>query len=291
MFLIYWSVQQKSSVTMNYQYDLMISYCWAEKIVCKKIFEQFNTKGYRIWFDENDMHGNSLSAMANAIENSQCIIVCMSENYEKSNACRHEAEFAYVRQRYIIPLVVQPKYKAREWLGFIIGALIYIDFTKYEFDRAFDMLEAEMKAIEKDANSEKKKIEPKQQDEKSENPVVDPNEKKQVSTKRVNEWTSDDVISWCHTHNLLTFAQLFEYYDGASLLRLHNMAKTNGDNDIFRMLQDDCQRLPNNKQMRLTLTEFVRFQSELDKRLESDASRSKITHTTDTKSGKVCSLL
>ncbi len=49
---------------MNYQFDLMISYCWAEKTVCKKIFERFSTKGYRVWFDEQNMHGDSLSAMA-----------------------------------------------------------------------------------------------------------------------------------------------------------------------------------------------------------------------------------
>ncbi len=285
---------------MNYQYDLMISYCWAEKIVCKKIFEQFNTKGYRIWFDENDMHGNSLSAMANAIENSQCIIVCMSENYEKSNACRHEAEFAYVRQRFILPLVVQPKYKPLSWLGFIIGARIYVDFTKHEFDRAFGMLEAEMKSTEKvvqqkpavpATDSDKKKIDPKKQDDKTK----DPTEKKQVSTmhetKHIDEWTSEDVINWCYTHNLLTFAQLLEYYDGASLLRLHNMAKTQNDNDIFRLLQDDCKQLENQKQMKLTFTEFIRFQTELNKRLERDAPQSVSTPRRDTKTGIVCSLL
>lgn len=279
----------------------MISYCWAEKTVCKKIFEQFHTKGYRVWFDEQDMHGNSLSAMANAIENSQYIVICMSENYEKSNACHHEAEFAYVRQRYIIPLVVQPKYKAREWLAFIIGALIYIDFTKHEFDKAFGMLEKEMKMIGKIAeqktvvpmvDSDKKKIEPRQQDEKTKDPVVDPIQKKQVSTvhetKHVNEWTSDDVISWCQTHNLLTFTQLLEYYDGASLIRLHNMTKTNGDDYIFRLLQDDCQQLTSDKQIKLTLTEFVRFQSELDKRLQRDTI---IPNETISKTSTICLLL
>jgi hypothetical protein len=66
---------------MSYQFDVMLSYCWAEKTVCKKNFECLINKGYLVWFDEQNMHGNSLSAMANAIENTQCIIVCMSENY------------------------------------------------------------------------------------------------------------------------------------------------------------------------------------------------------------------
>ena len=130
---------------MKYQFDLMLSYCWAEKVVCKKIFQRLITKGYRVWFDEENMHGNSITAMANAIENSQYIVICMSENYEKSNACHHEAECAYVCQRQLVPLVVQPRYKARSWLRFIIGAAIYVDFTKHEFDKAFGMLEAEMR--------------------------------------------------------------------------------------------------------------------------------------------------
>jgi len=248
------------------------------------------------------MHGNSLSAVGAAIGNSQCIIICMSENYEKINACHHEAELAYVRQRHIVPLVVQPKYKARQWLDFIIGASIYVGFTKYEFDRAFGMLEEEMKSTDKvaeqtipepAANSDKKKIEYKKQDDISKDPVENKVEsKKQISTmhenKHINQWTSDDVISWCYTHKLSTFAQLLEDYDGASLLRLHNMAKIKGDNDMFRLLQDDCERIANNGQIKLTLTEFVRFQIELDKKLERDTTRSETIPAKNSKSGILC---
>jgi len=171
------------------------------------------------------------------------------------------------------------------------------------------MLEAKMKAankvVERTArepvvNSDKKKIEPKKQDDISKDPVIDPIEKKveskkQISTihetKNINEWTSDDVVSWCHTHNLLTFAKLLEHYDGASLLRLHTMTKTKSDNDIFRLLQDDCQQISNNGQIKLTITEFVRFQTELDKRLERDTIQRKTIPEKSTKSGILCSLL
>ncbi|CAF1308118.1 unnamed protein product, partial [Adineta ricciae] len=106
--------KEKPPVSVNSQYDLMLSYCWTEKTICKKIFQQLISKGFRVWFDEKDMHGRSCSAMAHAIENSQCIVICMSENYENSNACHHEAEYAYVRQCRMVPLVVQSKYKARK---------------------------------------------------------------------------------------------------------------------------------------------------------------------------------
>lgn len=45
--------------------------------------------------------------MANAIEESQCIIIGMSENYKQSNFCRAEAEYAFQLNRKIIPLILQ----------------------------------------------------------------------------------------------------------------------------------------------------------------------------------------
>ena len=255
------------------------------------------------------MHGNSLKAMASAIENSQCIIICMSESYEKSNACHHEAEYAYVRQRHILPLVVQSKYKARNWLGFIIGACIYVDFTKHEFDKAFAMLEAEIKDDEKIAqhattqpviHSNKQTIESENYDNIIENPLTKPmkktvESKTQMSTlfenKHVSEWKPEDVLSWCDKNNLPTLSQLLENYDGASLIRLYNMSKTTGDNDTFRLLQDDCQRIAHNGQIKLTLIEFIRFQSELDKRLKMEMTQNDTSRQKESRSSHFCSLL
>ncbi|CAF1091983.1 unnamed protein product [Adineta ricciae] len=257
----------------------MLSYRWAEKTICKKIFQQLISKGFRVWFDEKDMHGRSCSAMAHAIENSQCIVICMSENYENSNACHHEAEYAYVRQCRMVPLVVQSKYKARKWLGFIIGSLIYIDFTKHVFDKAFNMLEDELK--------------PACQTTESATPVlsIEKVETKQVVTteyanKQINQWTSEDVVSWCHTHHLSAFRQLLEHYDGASLLRLYHISKTNDEKDTFRLLQDDSQRLAGNGQSNLTFTEFIRFQTELERRINNEQS-----HLGKNNSTKTCALL
>ena len=88
--------------------------------------------------------------------------------------------------------------------------------------------------------------------------------------KPIDEWLSDDVISWCHAHHLRACEQLLKHYDGASLLRLYHLSKSNGDKDTLRMLQDDCERSSSAGQLKLTLTEFIRFQSELDKRIEKD---------------------
>ncbi|CAF4183035.1 unnamed protein product, partial [Rotaria magnacalcarata] len=69
----------------------------------------------------------------------------MSEQYRKSNYCRAEAQYAFQRERKIVPILLQKQYKPDGWLLFIIGQLLYVDFNKYEFPRAMQMLHKELK--------------------------------------------------------------------------------------------------------------------------------------------------
>ena len=49
--------------------------------------------------------------MANAVENSYCVLVCMSEKYKMSPNCRLEAEYSVQLNKPIIPLILQNNYK------------------------------------------------------------------------------------------------------------------------------------------------------------------------------------
>lgn len=265
----------------------MISYCWAQKEISKPIFERLKGKGYRVWFDEENMHGNSVAAMADAIENSECIIICMSTEYRRSNACHHEADYAYILKRTIIPIRAEPKYKPESWLAFIIGSSIYVDFTKHEFDKAFDMLELEIKHIQMNVDDQTSKL-PLNGVLKSKTPA--PIVSTAYEDKLVDDWTSDDILNWCRAHELTTFEQLFKHYDGACLIRLHKLSKDNGDDATFRSLQDDCQPISSNDQKKLTLTEFIRFQTALDKRIKKDTIQSISTSAPLPKSARTCSL-
>lgn len=271
----------------------MISYCWAEKSISKPIFECLTKKGYRVWFDENDMHGSTLTAMARAIQNSQCIIICMSENYEKSNSCRHEAEYAFVLQRHIIPILAQSKYKARDWLGFVIGAALYINFMKYDFDKAVGMLEEEIKHIDKTdgvTNHDNHSNQDRKTEQSTEHRPTKPRSN-EYENKCVDKWTQDDVISWCEANHLPVFSKLLEHYNGTHLLRLHNTSKTSGDNAVFQTLQQDCQRIESKEQVSLSLLEFNRFQSDLEKRIEQDAKLNLKSSTIQQEPARTCSLL
>ena len=49
--------------------------------------------------------------MAQAVENSECVLMCMTEKYKQSNNCRAEAEYAFNIKKPIIPLIMQRNYK------------------------------------------------------------------------------------------------------------------------------------------------------------------------------------
>ncbi|CAF4976997.1 unnamed protein product, partial [Rotaria sp. Silwood1] len=55
---------------------------------------------------------------------------------------------AFNRKSKIIPLIVEPQYKADGWLGFLAGSKIYVDFADKEgeeFIKAYDLLIEELK--------------------------------------------------------------------------------------------------------------------------------------------------
>jgi hypothetical protein len=134
----------KPTNSNSYQYDIMISYSHTDKRLCHQIYEQLIKDGFRVWIDREDMHGATMIAMANAIENSNVILICMSDAYKQSVYCQSEAHYAFERQRRLVPLIMEPRYKPDGWLGFIVSGKIYIHFLKVEFNVAYEMLKTEI---------------------------------------------------------------------------------------------------------------------------------------------------
>ncbi|CAF3422579.1 unnamed protein product, partial [Rotaria sp. Silwood2] len=81
---ILWNLEtnHQSHSTLNIDdsttFDIMISYSHKEKVLCKQIYDELIKFGYRVWIDFDQMHGNIMDAMAQAIERSHTIIICMS---------------------------------------------------------------------------------------------------------------------------------------------------------------------------------------------------------------------
>jgi hypothetical protein len=86
-----------------------------------------------------------MSAMAHAVENSEFVLICMSNSYKQSTYCQAEAEYAFGCKRRLLPLIVRPNYRADGWLGFLIGSRIYIDFGRFDFPTACNKLMNEIR--------------------------------------------------------------------------------------------------------------------------------------------------
>ena len=99
---------------------IMISYNRESRELCLKIKSELEKMNYKIWIDIENIHGSSLESMALAIENSMCVLMCMTEKYKQSPNCRAEAEYAFNLNKPIIPLIMQKEYQPNGWLGRII---------------------------------------------------------------------------------------------------------------------------------------------------------------------------
>ncbi|CAF4780583.1 unnamed protein product, partial [Rotaria sp. Silwood2] len=104
------------------KYDVMISYSWADMDLAHRIFKHLTEKlGYKVWLDQEQMHGSTIQAMANVVEDAEIILMCMSETYKRSANCQFEAEYAFNRKKHIVPIKMKKDYVADGWLGFILG--------------------------------------------------------------------------------------------------------------------------------------------------------------------------
>jgi hypothetical protein len=235
----------------------MISYSHKDKEFCKQLYEQLIKAGYRVWIDFEQMHGNVMDAMARAIERSETVIICMSEDYRKSNYCRAEGHYAFQRQRKIVPVLSQKHYKPDGWLLFLVGQLLYVDFMKYEFNRALEMLLKELGELDE---------------------PVSPIEEIRLAVPILNapsrrgsilpmfpqdmlDWTQVDVQNWLIGQKFIQMPRLLTGCDGRSLVYLCKYLKCSEVRPTLVSFREDALRRLNEN---LSMIELSRFQTLLD---------------------------
>ena len=113
-----WQLFSKHKTETQFQYDIMISYSHKDSEISHRIYKNLIADGFHVWIDLEEMHGSMMQRMADAIEQSRCILICMSENYFLSSYCQLEAQYAFQKQRVLIPIKVQAGYKPDAWLAF-----------------------------------------------------------------------------------------------------------------------------------------------------------------------------
>jgi hypothetical protein len=261
------------------KYDMMISYCWAQKELCHKINDRLEQDGYQVWLDRDEMHGSIIESMAEAIEQARFIIICMSSNYKNSINCKAEAEYAFSQKSKIVPLIVEPKYKADGWLGFLAGSKIYVDFAdkeeEEEFNKAYELLIAELernglKDIEEDQENkttpsttteskpEEVKKEPEEAKEEPKPPPIQTREYLNVGPASM--WNDENVKEFLIDNQLDQLIPICKSMDGETLIELHHSSETMPDK-IYGLVNNPKEEHP------VSVGTFFKFISRLKKYL------------------------
>lgn len=129
----------------KYEYDLMISYSHKDKDIIYKIYENLTQEKFKVWIDKEEMYDSIFDRMADAVENSEFIIICSSSHYEKSKMCKTEAVYAKSLDRKLIPLRLDPDHEPSGWLGLLTAGIMYVNFSKVPFEEAYTSLLGQIK--------------------------------------------------------------------------------------------------------------------------------------------------
>jgi hypothetical protein len=254
-----------SNISNDTRFDVMISYSHKDQKIIKQVYDELVRAGYRIWIDFDQMHGNIMDAMAQAIEQSHAIIICMSEHYQRSNFCRAEAQYAFQRKLKMVPILLQQHYKPSGWLSFLISQLIYVDFTKHEFPKAIEKVFKELKIAHSYDNTSIAPVQPKIHHPNQSIPSISPTplpSTRTLITENIRDWTSSHVHIWLLENNLTQMAHILSDVDGPGLIYLSEYIMNGEPQQILLLLQQDSNRRANED---LSLIELARFRSLIER--------------------------
>ncbi|CAF3252843.1 unnamed protein product [Rotaria sp. Silwood2] len=251
------------------KYDLMISYSWADMDLAHRVFKHLTEKlGYKIWLDQEQMHGSTIQAMANAVEGAEFILMCMSETYKRSANCQSEAEYSFNRKKHIVPIKMKKDYVPDGWLGFILGTRMYIDFGTYDFDKAIQLLDNEIQLQKKKRRDVKEAAKMQRKTTVSSENKNDVKEKVSNNRNTTNvkanknnilNWKEDNVRDFLMKHNLSAMVFLCQGINGEELCNLYTMCKTNSIS-MYRSLKFELLHFCNKI---LPISTYLRFMSRI----------------------------
>ena len=131
---------------------IMLSYQWDVQPTIVRLNGSLQQRGYKTWLDLECMKGSVMDAMSDAIDGAAVVLFAVSLAYKESANCRLEAQYAMQSDKNMIPLMVQKDYKAKGWLGLVLGARLWHSFWDADkddnesFEKRVDTLVAELGA-------------------------------------------------------------------------------------------------------------------------------------------------
>jgi hypothetical protein len=86
---------------------------------------ELEKNGIKCWLDDSEMNKYSTiyKAMADGVEKSDFIILCINREYSQSDACKSEAYHAKELNKHIIALIMEEDYKPSS--GYYYDSIIF----------------------------------------------------------------------------------------------------------------------------------------------------------------------
>jgi len=231
---------------------IMISYQWGSQELVKKIAFALRDHGYNIWIDIEKMKGNTLDAMAAAVEEASVVLICMTKKYKDSPNCRSEAEYTSKLGRKFIPIILEQKYKPNGWLGLLLGQKLYYAFEEENFETTFKSL---VTALGDDGKIGR--ISTPRHDRVESLPL---NEKSQHT---IRKWEVEDVIKWLQKEKLTQYQEVFteQKINGVALLELASITNKDPLPVLLTLLKEELGGLTLGDRLMMTsaLKELVKM--------------------------------
>jgi len=243
----------------------------------------------------------AMQAMADAVENTDFVILCMSDSYKRSVYCQAEAEYAFRCKRRLLPIVVRQGYRADGWLGLIIGSRIYVDFGRLEFKKACELILKEITLQRENQLNNAGAISEKGSHElphdiapgtssmiKTIDQINLPDEymnrKTIKSTYRsieVGQWTKKDILDYLYDTGLHHMMPICELMTGHGLIKLFRICQTKPSR-LYSQLNDELTSRFTG--LHLPIGIFTQFLSEMDRLIDSSSVEAIEQDESDSKS-------
>ena len=263
------AMAQSEAVTTK-KYHIMLSYSHSDRELCYRIHDWLVKDQFRVWIDRDQMHGQTMVAMANAIENSEFVFICMSETYKQSAYCQSEAHYAFERRCHLLPVIMKSSYRPDGWLGILASGKIYVDFPKLGFEVAYEKVKNEIARYRGTPTSSNPLVNALQHDLPPAvvtRPVLANNDYPSC----LDHWTSDHVQAFLINENLDSLLPVLGKMNGHLLHETHKRCKAHWDL-MFQAFKSEV-AASDSPQKLLTIDTYIRFLDAIEKYLPINTSR------------------
>ncbi|CAF1012318.1 unnamed protein product [Adineta steineri] len=256
----------RSPLTNGVSYDISLISSSKDHFIVKKIEENLLKHNFHI--------GTTL--------NSSCILLCVSEESKHDSTCQAAIRQAVLDCKKIILCIVRNPYRIDDWFNTLnIQERKSLNVITSSIEKILPEIEKNCRnnhhlpAITKRTRI----VSPPSSHRTSQETFTLSPEPQQspveilpmVPIKKIQNWTNQEVITWCENNKLNAFSKILTHYDGRNLLALAHVSRMSAPHTIINQLRNDCRK----QGLRLSFVEFVRFQAALDEllRLERNILR------------------